>query len=111
MSWITGFFADWNGQPVGSVPYAKYTHLIHFAAEPGPGGTVNAAAINTSIASTFTANVHAAGAKALYSITSNTPYFGENSTTYLSTFVSNLIAFMNAYGYDGIDLDWESNIN
>ena len=39
--WITGYYAAQNGvQPVSSIPWSKYTHIIHFAAAPNSDGTV-----------------------------------------------------------------------
>src|SRR5882757_6346286 len=40
--WITGFYAAQNGAlPVSSIPWIKYTHIIHFAAAPNANGTID----------------------------------------------------------------------
>src|SRR5437868_12932720 len=40
--WITGFYESQNGvEPVTSIPWSKYTHVVHFAAAPGVDSSGN----------------------------------------------------------------------
>src|SRR5579863_6436394 len=110
--WITGFYQGDNGvESVSNIPFSKYTHIIHFAANPGPNGTL-VYGPPAAESSALTAAAHAAGVKALICITNDTSYFPADTTSQtLNTFVSNILAYVNQYGYDGVDLDWESNID
>src|SRR5882762_3265729 len=41
-TWISGYFASGNGTlPPSSIPWTKYTHIIHFAAAPGVDSSGN----------------------------------------------------------------------
>jgi len=110
--WITGYYQGENGvESVYNIPFSKYTHIIHFAANPGPDGTlVYGPPADESIA--LTSAAHAAGVKALLCITSNTSYFEyDTRPETIDAFISNIVAYINQYGYDGVDLDWEAHIN
>src|SRR5438094_3164163 len=41
VKWITGYYSAQNGvQPAANIPWHHFTHICHFAAAPGPKGTV-----------------------------------------------------------------------
>jgi GH18 family chitinase len=115
--WITGFYAAQNGaMPVSTIAWNKYTHVIHFAAAPnGTGnGTVSLnyltqAEINQLIAE------RPIGKKILVCIKdndSNYNAFAQNtSPAMIATFVSNIVNLVNTNHYDGVDIDWEANVN
>ena len=115
--WITGFYAAQNGVlPVSNIAWNKYTHVIHFAAAPSStgNGTVSLyyltqAEINALIAA------RPAGKKVLVCIKDNDGNynaFAQNtSPAMIATFVNSIVNFVNANHYDGVDIDWEANIN
>src|ERR1700726_2099586 len=119
--WISGYYTSQNGVlPVASIPWSKYTHIIHFAAAPGVdlngngNGTVelhwlSQADINALIAA------RPAGKQAIVCIKDNDSHFNafvqSTSPAMIATFVSNVVNFVNANQYDGVDIDWEQNIN
>jgi len=113
--WITGHFAANNGTlPVSSIPWSKYTHIIHFAAAPNANGTVRMhylvqAEINSLIAS------RPAGKKVVVCIKDNdsdlSAFAQATDSGSITTFVNNITTFVNSNGYDGVDIDWEVNVN
>lgn len=111
--WVAGYHLGNNGvQSVQNIPWSKYTHIIHFAANPGANGTLVDGSLSPSENSALVAAGHAAGVKVLFSITSDTSYFpADTSSGTIDTFVSNIVGYMNTYGYDGVDLDWEASID
>jgi len=116
--WISGYYSSQNGVlPVSNIPWSKYTHIIHFAAAPGINGTVamgylSQVDINALIAA------RPAGKKAVVCIadaaswtTGATSFANATSAGNIAQFVANIANFVNANGYDGVDIDWEQNIN
>ena len=120
-TWISGYFGSGNGTlPPSSIPWTKYTHIIHFAAAPGVdssgngNGTVelhwlSQADINAVVAS------KPAGKQVLVCVKDNDSHLGafaqSTSPGMIATFVSNISSFVNTNQYDGVDIDWEQNIN
>ena len=119
--WITGYYSSQNGVlPVSNIPWNKYTHIIHFAAAPGldPSGNgdgtlelhwLSQADINALIAA------RPAGKKVLLCIKDNDGHYNafaqSTSPATIATFVSNIVNFLYTNQYDGVDIDWEQNIN
>jgi hypothetical protein len=113
--WITGHYESQNGvEPVSSIPWSKYTHIVHFAAATdGAGGVLmhwlSQSEINQLIAA------RPAGKKVIVCIQDN----GSNLNAFtqstapgtINTFVNNIVNFVNSNGYDGVDIDWEINVN
>lgn len=108
-NWITGYYVD-TAIYVSDIPWSKLTHTIHFKAYPGDATGV-LAGIPGSNADTFTAAAHAGGNKALLCVAdnnSNQSAFRSALTNNLTGFVNNIVTFVNAHNYDGVDLDWET---
>ena len=113
--WITGFYAAQNGiLPISGIPWNMYTHIIHFAAAPNSDGSValhylTAAEIGAIMAS------RPEGKKVIVAIKDNdsdlSAFPAATSPGTIATFVDNVVNFVNASGYDGVDLDWEANVN
>jgi len=111
--WTAGFYAAGNGvEPYSSIPWSMYTSVVHFAATPGSNGTVSLGYLTQSDISSFIAS-RPSGKKAILCI-SDAPggSFANNTTSSLvGTFASNIANFVNSNGYDGVDFDWEQNVN
>jgi len=119
--WITGYYSANNGvEPVSAIPWSKYTHLIHFAASAGVGtngqgnGTVNMQyLVQPEINQLITSRP--AGKKVIVELADNGSYlmaFAQNTAPgMINTFVNNIVSFVISNGYDGVDIDWEANIN
>ena len=114
--WISGYYSAQNGRlPAYKIAWDKYTHVIHFAASTPGDGTVSmhyltAADINALI------TARPPGKKVLVAIKDNdfnlSQSFAQSTTsTKIDAFVQNIVSFVNTHGYDGVDLDWEKNVN
>jgi chitinase len=113
--WITGFYAAQNGVlPISAIPWDKYTHIIHFAAAPNSDGTVDLHYLTQAEISSITAS-RPAGKKMIVAIKDNdsnlNAFPAATSSRTIATFVSNIVDFVNNSGYDGVDIDWEANVN
>ncbi len=113
--WMMGYYPGWfqgKTMPADKIDYSAMTHVAHFALMPtkdgGLEGDSNVLTPQGSISAV--AEAHKAGRKILISIggwASEEGFRGATSDANLSKFVDNMIAYMQKYGYDGIDLDWE----
>src|SRR5579872_6534899 len=107
--WITGYYID-GSMSLSDVPWTKDTHVIHFAIDPADAnGTLEG--ISPANADAFTTAAHNAGVQALFCLRDNNSNLGLFSTVVsnnLSGFVSNVVNFVNAHNYDGVDLNWEA---
>jgi chitinase len=119
--WITGFYAAQNGvEPVSGIPWTKYTHIVHFAAAPGVDGNGNG---NGTVDLHYLSqgeirlliSSRPAGKMVLVCIADNGSYphaFAQSTASAtIGAFVGNIAGFVSSNGYDGVDLDWESNVN
>jgi chitinase len=113
--WVIGHYAAQNGYlPVSNIPWSKYTHINHFAAAPNADGTVDPHYITQAEANQINAT-KPAGKKVLVCIKDNDGNFNAFSQSTapgtVGTFVTNIVNFVNTNQYDGVDIDWELNVN
>jgi len=111
--WVSAYFAGWakyNATPVDipQIDFTCATHWIFFSLVPTSAGTFDGTAnsIDTTRMRQFAAAVHAAGKKAII----GTGGWGADYTgavTHSATSIAYLANLMKAYGYDGVDIDWE----
>jgi len=128
--WRTAYYANQYSDPaslaylpLAEVPWKKYTHVIQSAILPTavnglPGLNTGGYGIGSgpgSNAEEFVSLAHENGVKALVSIVVGKGQAAdmENNTNgfNLSSFVSLLSDFITSNNYDGIDVDWESNVS
>src|SRR6185436_13640590 len=114
--WISGYYSAQNGRlPAYKIAWDKYTHVIHFAASTPGDGTVSMHYLTTAdINALITARPP--GKKVLVAIKDNdfnlNQSFAQSTTpAKIDAFVQNIANFVNTYGYDGVDLDWEKFVN
>lgn len=98
--------------PASSIDFTTITHVIHFSITPVPDGSLDIGANDLSPAkcSNLVTVAHAAGAKAIICVGgagTEADFQGATTPANLPAFVSNLVNFVNLYGYDGLDIDWE----
>lgn len=113
--WMTGYYAAQNGvEPVGAIPWNLYTHVIHFAAAPNADGSISNHYLTAGEIAQFVAS-KPSGKYALVCLKDNDSNAGAfaaaTSPGTIAAFVANIAAFVNGNGYDGVDIDWESNVN
>jgi|GEM_PF-1297765 len=113
--WVSGYYTGWNADlyPPEKVDFSALTHILVGRVTPNPDGTVNTQFDNSNgpaIARTLATRAHAAGRKALFMVGGageHDGWVGAASNANRARFVQNLLSAMDAFGYDGLDIDWE----
>lgn len=112
--WCTGYYPGWEqgAMPASSIDFTALTHIIHFSLVPNSDGTLNSSANGLTIAnsSDIVSHTHAAGKKVLVCVggaNSQAGFQGATSSANRGAFITNIVNFVSARGYDGVDIDWE----
>ncbi len=112
--WISAYYAGWMQSylPAQQVDFTAMTHIIHFAVVPRVDGTLDGDANAVTLANSkdIVARAHAAKVKVLISVggeNSADGFRGATTAANRPRFITNLVNFVTARGYDGVDLDWE----
>ena len=113
--WVTGFYEAGNGvQPVSAIPWSKYTHVVHFAARPDGLGGVAPRWGDASESRRIVAS-RPVGKKAILSIVDDarnpSAFRASTSSGLVAEFVANIVKTLDRYGYDGVDIDWERDVD
>jgi chitinase len=108
--WSMGYWCPIFGSPVlpiASIQWNGLTHIIQAFALPNADGTLDLTTwqVSSHAAALVTA-AHANNVKALLSL-QGSANFRSAVENHLATFVTNIMAVVTTYGYDGVDLDWE----
>lgn len=129
--WVTAYYAgydwDWTGTDpavaLAAVDFTTMTHFIfaYYAAGGGslggnPGDLLPGAGTgHAAVEAGFIAQAHAAGIKALMTIGGEGEGLGWDSSTAdpatRATLIANIVVKATTLGYDGIDIDWEENLD
>jgi GH18 family chitinase len=112
--WVAGYYTGWEQSqlPFASVDLTARDAVIDFAVVPTAVGTTDGGAANElsiGMASRIAA-VHAAGKKILFTVGGAGAYAafqGAMSSSHQTAFAANIVSFMTANGYDGVDIDME----
>ena len=112
--WVTGYYPGYNQNvmPASSIDFTTLTHVIDFSVVPNINGSLNTTkkSITSAHISNLVSLTHAAGRKVLICVggsSSESGFLGATSGANLTTFINNLTNFVAAWGYDGVDIDWE----
>jgi chitinase len=112
--WNSAYYAGWmqNDLPAQQIDFSAMTHVIHFAVVPRPDGSLDSDinAVTLANSTDVIARAHAAGVKVLISVggeNSASGFRGATSAANRPRFITNILNFARARGYDGVDLDWE----
>jgi chitinase len=110
--WVSAYYAGWQSShlPPNEIDFGAFTHLLHFSVYPTGGagfdGTANG--MTPGHMSATVQATHAAGKKAILSVGGwGSDFTDAVSPANRATSIQNLVAYMQSYGYDGIDIDWE----
>ena len=109
--WVTAYYPVWNqegGMGPDKIDYSAITHLVHFAIVPHPDGTLGG--ITPAQSADVVTRAHKGGDKVLVCLggASTGPVLGLALTDAARpAFIKNLIGFVAARGYDGLDVDME----
>lgn len=115
--WVSGFYAGWTASsyPPSAVDFSSLTHVMVFSVLPQTNGTLDTTlfidAVNGPlVAQQVAQRAHASGRSAILTVGgagTESGFVGATSSQNMSAFVKNLIGTVNAWGFDGIDIDWE----
>jgi hypothetical protein len=111
VGWSTGYLPNYANYPITKINWKIYTHLAWFSINGDGSG--NLSGLSSAQAKAFTTLAHQNNTKALICVGGGGAggrFASATSASALPKFVSNLIAFMQANAFDGIDIDWEDGI-
>jgi chitinase len=115
---IAPYYAGWeqgNLAP-GALPWEAMSHVIHFSVLPTASGGLDDATngVSASRARALVSEARKHDTKVLISV-GGTPgsehWPAAASATNRARFVDNLVELMASRGYDGVDLNWEGNVD
>ncbi len=112
VGWVTGYWAGWAKIAPKDVAWKAYTHMCIFSATPDARGGCNLAmGWNDSRVKAAIAEGHANHVKMLLCVggagTGKNFVASTADATIRATLIKNIIALMQKYGFDGVDMDWE----
>jgi len=112
--WVSGYYPGWSQDkvPPETLPWNAITHLFHFAGTVHPDGSITLDDFHLSPAhiQTTVAAAHKAGKKVLLVLggaNSGAGFRGATSPANRQRFITDIVALVAQYKYDGVDLDWE----
>jgi hypothetical protein len=118
VGWSLGYYPGWQqaANPPASINWASVTHIVHFTLFPNNDGTLDTAYchINDGFCKALVPEAHKHGVKCLICLGGaevGTRFASGASNANRGKLISNMIAFMTKYGYDGIDIDWEESFD
>jgi chitodextrinase len=112
--WITGFWSAQNTkESIANIPWSNITHLTYFAAGISSSGTVVPAYTTQPELSNLVSAAHANGVKILIVLSDGTGNYFEPAAgpSLVSTTAANIASYVNTNNFDGVDFDWEANVN
>ena len=112
--WIVGFYTAGLGQRVSEIPWRKITHLHLCCAAPGPNGNLAENWLQPASYSSIRSLARANYVKlvlSIYAESSVNNWFSNTSPDLIDAFVKNIAAYITSNDFDGVDLDWEGEVN
>ncbi len=114
VGWSTGYFTGYsNNNDPSKIDWNAYTHLCLFSLIPTSNGGLDSSTntLDGAMCSDFITQCHNNGKKAIICCggagCEGTFLNVTGSASNRSKLVSNLVKFVKAYGFDGLDMDWE----
>lgn len=118
--WVMGYYVSYQRDlyPPEALDWNGLSHVIMARVKANADGTLDTnfdwdATNGPALATDVAARAHAAGRKAILMLggDDNGAEILAAVTNHRAIFIANLQAAMTAYGYDGLDLDWENNVD
>lgn len=118
LKWVAGYWYSppvWGGLPAADIDYAALTHVIHCGPHPNPDGTLDQEFIAyvQRFGPELIETAHRHGVKAILCIgqpNSGNGYAFATKPENINNLVSNIMELVETFGYDGVDLDWETGV-
>jgi chitinase len=112
--WITAYYTNWQevAYPANRIDYSAVTHIVLAHWLTNPDGTIQMSAWD-STCNSIVVPAHVAGVKVLMMLggSDDAHFASAASPAYWSTLISSIQSKVSACHLDGIDLDWESNVD
>lgn len=110
--WVSAYYGGWQSShlPPDQIDYAAFTHILHFSIYPigGPNFDGTANGLTPGHMSATVQAAHSSGKKAIISVGGwGADFTDAVSPANRTQSIANLVGYMQTYGYDGIDIDWE----
>ncbi len=106
---VIGYLPSWEGD-VSSIQYTKLTHINYAFLTPQNNGALDPLD-NLSKFTSLVSTAHSHSVKVMISVGGGGGGDAFHSIVansgYRTTFVNNMVNFVNQYGIDGVDVDWE----
>ncbi len=108
---IIGYFPEWENGDVSNINYTKLTHIIYFHIWPNADGSLDTSAVHFDDLNTIVSKGHDAEVKVMiaaggWGVSKGFAPMAADDTA-RENFVNNTKLFIENYGLDGIDIDWE----
>jgi chitinase len=117
--WVTGYWFSpslYGNLPVSDIDFSALTHVIHCYVLPNTDGTLDPATLQAvaDYAPSIVNAAHSNGVAVLLGVAqtgSGGDFPGATRPANIDSFVANIMNVVNQFGYDGVDIDWEANID
>ena len=118
--WVMGYYVSYQRDlyPPEQIDWNGLTHIVMSRVTANADGTLNTdfdwdATNGPALAKDLSTRAHAAGRKAILMLggADNGANILSAVTSHRAAFIANLRSAMTTYGYDGLDLDWEDNVD
>lgn len=108
---VIGYFPYWRHSFISSIDFNQFTHLNYFHIWPNSNGSLDTQGVNTSNLSDFVNQAHAAGVTVSISVggagvSDGFPAMAASASA-RTTFIQNIVNYIQDNNLDGVDLDWE----
>ncbi|MDH3610623.1 MAG: glycosyl hydrolase family 18 protein [Nitrosopumilus sp.] len=112
---IVGYFPHWESGDLDSIDYLQVTDIIYFHIWPNTDGTLDTSAVNLTDLQTIRNNIHAVGGNVLiavggWGVSDGFPAMVADPIA-RANFVSNISNYISTNNLDGVDIDWETQID